>query len=311
MNGAKLKIIKSILFDKYSKKKASSIEEFPKTVLVDTTNYCNLNCSMCARKFMSRKKGFMEENLYRKIVDEIASVNKNVRLWMNFYGEGLAIKNAGLFNWISYAKSKGINKVLINTNGMLLDEECARKLVECGLDEIHIGIDAFTEETYRKLRVGGNFVRVVENTKKAIEIVNNSFKKRPKIVIQCVETIENAGEIKKFIDYWKHFKVSVMIRPKVSWAGAVEADNLVKIDRHPCYWLMETCVIGHNGLAFLCAVDYDGKFVAGDVNHETIKSVWNGKLKEMRILHTKGQYELLPQICRNCKDWQASEVKYY
>ena len=56
--------------------KATRIEEakdFPEVVLIDNTNACNLNCSMCdhhnVRKH--RKIQTMDWDLYTRIIDEI------------------------------------------------------------------------------------------------------------------------------------------------------------------------------------------------------------------------------------------------
>lgn len=70
-------------------------EVFPKVVLIDTISYCNLKCSMCFYRNMKRKKGIMSWDLFTKIIDEIADVDKNVRVWMVFLGEALLLTKSG------------------------------------------------------------------------------------------------------------------------------------------------------------------------------------------------------------------------
>ncbi len=65
---------------------------FPKVVLIDTVSYCNLKCSMCIHKDMSRKKGIMRWSLFTKIIEEIAVTDAGVRVWMIFFGEALILK---------------------------------------------------------------------------------------------------------------------------------------------------------------------------------------------------------------------------
>ena len=304
------KKVKSVL-NKALKVDKSNSEIFPSTIVLDTGNYCNLRCSMCARQVMTRKSGRMEKKIFEKIVDEISMVNKNTRIYMNFYGEPLTIKKLGLYEMIAYAKKKQIQEVLINTNANLLDEDCIKHLIDSGLDEIHIGIDACTSETYDKIRVKGDFNKVVRNTKKAIEIVRDSSNGKPKIVIQFIEMEENISEKDTFIEYWKKNDAIVMVRPKVSWMGAIKADNLTQTDRQPCNWITDICAIHWNGNVALCGCDYDGQFIAGNVNDESLQSIWQGKLKEIRAMHKQGTYNDLPPICRDCKDWQATKMKYY
>jgi len=66
--------------------------EFPNVVLIDTIRYCNLKCSMCVHKEMKRKKGIMPWNIFTKIIEEVAEVDKNIRVWMVFCGETLLMK---------------------------------------------------------------------------------------------------------------------------------------------------------------------------------------------------------------------------
>ena len=103
---------------------------FPKVVLIDTVSFCNLRCSMCVHKLMKRKKGVMSWQLFTKIIDEIADVDKGTRVWLVFFGEALIIKKRkpGIFEMIAYAKKKGLRDVVLNSNATLLDEQAAAKL---------------------------------------------------------------------------------------------------------------------------------------------------------------------------------------
>ncbi|MBI4595175.1 MAG: radical SAM protein, partial [Candidatus Tectomicrobia bacterium] len=138
-------------------------EYFPKVVLIDTISYCDLQCSMCGHRNMSRKKGRMPIELFKKIIDEIAERDKHTRVWLVFFGEALLLKKTNLFPMIEYAKGKGLVDVVLNSNGNLLNEDAARGLINAGLDSIYIGIDASTQNTYNQLRVGGNYHKVVNN----------------------------------------------------------------------------------------------------------------------------------------------------
>ena len=50
-------------------------------------------------------------------------------------------------------------------------------------------------------------------------------------------------------------------------------------DRWPCYWAMQTMSITDTGKVVTCAVDLDAKFIAGDMNQQSLKEVWSGELK--------------------------------
>lgn len=304
-----------IFVDQKNQNRLQDSGDFPKVVLIDTVSFCNLTCSMCVHPDMNRKRGVMPWNLYTKIIDEIAETDKNVRVWDVFFGEALILKKRKptIFDMIAYAKEKGLTDVVINSNANLLDKEAAADLIKCGLDAIYIGIDAFKPETYAKVRVGGNYEKTVQNIINLIELKKLLNAANPKVIVQFVEMDINKDEKDDFIRFWNEHGAIAKIRPKLSWAGMIDAPNLVlgNEDRWPCHWAMQTMSIIDTGEVVTCAVDLDAKFVAGNLNKQTIKEVWNGKLKELRQLHVSRRFEKLPENCRNCKDWQSARADYY
>ena len=292
------------------KKRIADPGIFPKVVLLDTITHCNLRCSMCGHPFMTRQKGKMSMPLFKKIIDEIASVDPNTRIWMVFYGEALMLKYK-LIWMINYAKNKGLTDVVLNSNGNLLDDEMIIGLIDAGLDAIYIGIDAFKKETYDKLRIGGDYDKVVKNVKRLLELKKELGVAHPEVYVQFVEMEDNFTQIEEFKKYWSERGAIVKIRPKVTWAGTVKPFKMVEKERYPCHWGMQSFNILWDGKVVLCAVDYDGKFIAGDVSKESIQEVWSGKLKGIRKMQIEGRYNELPGFCRDCKDWQAAQSAYY
>jgi len=305
---------KELLTRQIQEGRISDPGRFPKVVLIDTVSYCNLRCSMCFHREMTRKKGFMSWDLFTKIIDEIAEVDPDVRVWMVFFGEALILKKRKptIFDMIAYAKDKGLTDVVLNSNGNLLDADSARSLIESGLDAIYFGIDAFTPETYAKLRVGGDYQKTVDNLVYLLNLQREMGVNKPKVFVQFVEMVENKAEKEAFTKFWSEQGAIVKIRPMVSWAGMVEAPNLVlgNEDRWPCHWAMQTMSITDAGQVVTCAVDLDAKFVAGDVSRQSLREVWTGKLKELRELHLSRRFDLLPENCRNCRDWQSAYSDY-
>ena len=289
--------------------------DFPKVVLIDTISYCNLKCSMCVHKEMKRQKGIMSWNLFTKIINEIAKVDKSVRVWMVFFGEALLLKRKKptIFEMIAYAKSEGLTDVVLNSNANLLDESAAKGLIHSGLDAIYIGIDAFKPDTYAKIRVGGNYEKVFQNTIQLMKLKKLMNSEKPEVFVQFVEMDINQNEKEDFIHFWNQQGAAVKIRPKVSWAGFIDAPNLVldREERWPCYWAIRTMSITDAGKVVTCAVDLDARFIAGDINNQSLKEVWNGRLKELRQCHLFKQFHALPENCRECKDWQAARADYY
>jgi len=309
------KDIKSIKEEQARSERLSEAVNFPSVILLDTTSYCNLRCTMCGHKDMTRIKGNMKWELFTKLIDEIAEENRNARVWMVFFGEALLLKGKkshNVYDMIKYAKDKGLTDVVLNSNGNLMDNEASENLISCGLYAIYIGIDAFNPFAYSKVRVGGDYNVVVNNVIKLIKLKEKNKVDCPDVYVQFVEMEENKEQIKDFVNFWRKQGAKVKIRPKVSWAGIVEASNLTlsQQERWPCYWAMRSLSVTDQGKVVTCAVDVDAKFVVGDVNNQSIKKIWNGPLKDFRRKHLERRYNELPWPCRDCKDWQAARAEF-
>src|SRR5471030_1816229 len=169
--------------------RGKDVGEFPAVILLDSVSYCNLKCSMCFHKDMERPKGFMPWDLFTKCIDEIAIENKDARVWLVFFGEPLIRSRykPTIFDMIAYAKSKGLTDVVLNSNANLMTESASRKFIEAGLDAIYIGLDAFSADTYAKVRVGGNYEQTVQNVNNLIRIKRELGVSNPRVYTQFVE----------------------------------------------------------------------------------------------------------------------------
>lgn len=297
--------------------KANRIEEaleFPKVVLIDNISACNLKCSMCDHQNIRnyRKIEAMDIKLYRKIIDEIALENPHARIWQIFFGDPFLCID--MPERIAYAKTKGCTDVVLNTNGVLMTPDKSRQYIKAGLDAIYVGIDASTEAAYNQIRVGGDFNKVVDNVLKYKEILNEVGSKEQKLFVQFVVSEYNEHEVDSFKEFWTKVGVNVKIRPKISWAGLVEAENLrsnIEVERRPCYWAMQTINICADGRVALCSVDLHCRVACGNIVENSMKEVWQeGVLKQYRKFHTQGKYEKLPEICKCCRDWQSAYADY-
>src|SRR3990167_6797364 len=124
--------------------------DFPIRFNIEPTNYCNLRCSMCPRE-LNRPFGYMDFNLFQKVIDESILYGKRLIITINKDGEPLL--HTELPRMIKYAKDKkAAYKINFYTNGILLTEPKSLELIKSGLDTIHISIDALTKETYKKIK---------------------------------------------------------------------------------------------------------------------------------------------------------------
>jgi len=258
---------------------------------------------------MKRRKGRMAWPLFQKIIDEIAATRPQTRVWLVFFGEALILKKTtpSIFDMILYAKEKGLKDVVLNSNGNLLDRSTSEELIDSGLDGIYIGIDAFSAETYGKLRVGGNYPQTVRNVLDLVKVARAKKAASFSIQVQFVEMDENRHELDEFVRFWRSQGVSVKIRQKLTWSGLIpDVRHMQNSARHQCYWIMNSLSITDQGDVTLCAADPEGRLVVGDLRRHSISEIWNGKMKELRQIHEQRRWDELPFPCNECNDWTVS-----
>lgn len=133
---------------------------------IESTLACNLNCVMCHRKELAVGRNSFNITLeqFRKIVDKLPYLLK-----LNLQGMGEPLLSAELFEMVKYAKQKHIYVSTV-TNGMLMNEERAKKTLESGLDRVYFSIDSSDAKNYAAYRVNGSLEQVTNNLKKLTEL---------------------------------------------------------------------------------------------------------------------------------------------
>ena len=292
-------------------------ERFPSQVMVDITEVCNLGCIHCphpAFKLSSHyHKKMINPELNKKMVDEVREFGRGVTKYLRYTSNGEPLVHPKSYEMIQYAVEKSNTKVTLTTNGTLLNEKKMKKLLDTGLHMIDISVDAFSNETYAKVRVGGNLDITKKNIFKLLDL-RNQTEKKTKIIVSFVEQKENSDEINKFKEFWtKAGADEVLIRKLHSNSGTTLKDDEVyrnelnKIDvnqnRKPCLYPWERIILNARGMLAFCPTDWYGESEIIDYSETTIKEVWQNKFyKSLRDQHLKLEFKC--EFCKKCPDWK-------
>jgi len=280
---------------------------WPDRMYLESTNVCNLSCIMCPNGTgrMRRKKGFMDFELFKAIVDEMAPHVRATTL--HIWGEPLL--HPRIFDMIRYCHQKGLRNE-ISTNATLLDEERSRLLLEAGLDALYIGMDGATEETYERIRRRSDYSRTVANIRRFLQLKVEGGYSKPWVNLQIIEMRPTLGEIEKFRRLWSVPGVNrVHIKPFDSWGGQVEEINVLRADqpqlpkrRFPCPNLWYHVHIYWDGTLVCCDRDFDALYPLGNVSGGVMRA-WRGeRMALLRRKHILNQLEDVPS-CRDCVEW--------
>src|SRR5438132_2666283 len=166
----------------------------PVCVYLETTNRCNLLCTTCPRTYAELEPpADMSWELFTSIVDQIPNLQRAV---MHGVGEPMLVKN--LPKMVRYLKDRG-TYVLFNTNGTVLNEKNGRALIDAGLDELRVSLDASTPASYRAVRGKDYFNRILRNVRAFRNLQEREGKDRPRVSAWLTGLKETIAELPAFV----------------------------------------------------------------------------------------------------------------
>jgi len=166
----------------------------PVCLYLEVTNRCNLLCTTCPRTYAELEPpADMAWDLFVKIVDQVPDLTRAV---LHGVGEPMLVKN--LPTMVRYLKDRGAY-VLFNTNGTVLNERNGRALIEAGLDELRVSLDASNATSYLKVRGKNYFERILRNVKAFRALQEREGHAKPKVSAWLTGLRETIGELPAFV----------------------------------------------------------------------------------------------------------------
>ena len=170
------------------------VATLPRSLYLETTNRCDSKCQTCIRTFQSLEPPADLTLAQVKAIAEQFPVLERVVL----HGIGEPLLNAEIFEIVAYLKSRAPT-VLFNSDAISLTAERARRLIESGLDEYRVSLDAATRETYRRLRGVDQFDRVVANVRRLVELERERGRSVPRVSLWFTASRANLDELPAFV----------------------------------------------------------------------------------------------------------------
>lgn len=252
---------------------------------------------------MKRKKGDMGFALFKKIVKDCV---RNRITEIITHGSGEPLLNRQLVSFIRYAKQSGVKKVSFSTNAMLMDGKTASALVKSGLDEIIVSCDGHDNDSYGKVRRGGNYSVLKDNLNGLIETRNRLGSKKPIIILQMIlfGLTKNSGRfIKK---EWTGRVDEINIKNFDTFAGAVKQGQTEKYSPEnvpeyaECKSFERDMMVFWDGRVPLCVRDVNGVVCFGNLKKRNLMGVWNSPARREILRRQKEGGDLI--LCGNCRE---------
>ncbi len=168
--------------------------ELPKNLYVESTNRCNLKCKSCIqyRGNWEPQRDLSLAELVR-ITDQLPELE-----WTALHGIGEPLLNPALPAIIRHLKNRQVF-VCLNSNGILLDESHRYALIDAGLDELRISLDAASPQRYKVVRNSDEFDRIIHNVTALSNLLRMRKLSKPRISLWYLGNTENIYELPEFV----------------------------------------------------------------------------------------------------------------
>ncbi len=181
-------------FEKPEDELSSRVDTEPICIYLEVTNRCNLLCTTCPRTFEQLEpEADLSWELFTKIVDGVQNLKRVV---LHGVGEPMLVKN--LPQMVRYLKDRGVY-VLFNTNGTLLTEKNGLALIEAGLDEMRVSLDAADATVFKMVRGKDMFDRIVTNLRTFREMQQRLGTETPRVSMWLTGLRETLDQLDGFV----------------------------------------------------------------------------------------------------------------
>jgi MoaA/NifB/PqqE/SkfB family radical SAM enzyme len=181
-------------FDSVAAQRTQQAQALPVCLYLETTNRCNLLCTTCPRTYVELEPpADMSWELFTAIVDQITNLQRAV---LHGVGEPMLVKN--LPRMVRYLKERG-TYVLFNTNGTVLNLKNGRALIDAGLDELRVSLDASNAKSYLAVRGVDFFNRILKNVRTFRELQERESHEKPRVSAWLTGLKETIVELPAFV----------------------------------------------------------------------------------------------------------------
>jgi MoaA/NifB/PqqE/SkfB family radical SAM enzyme len=181
-------------FEKPEDELRARADSEPVCLYLEVTNRCNLLCTTCPRTYEELEpEADMSWELVTSIVNQFDSIKRVV---LHGVGEPMLVKD--LPERIEFLKKNGIY-VLFNTNGTLLNEANGERLLNTGLDELRVSLDAADSSVFQMVRGRDLFDRIVRNLTGFRRRQRELGVESPRVSLWLTGLRETIGQLEDFI----------------------------------------------------------------------------------------------------------------
>lgn len=274
----------------------------PAYIQIETTLVCNGDCWFCPQKEATRRPFYMEDRIWRKIIDETRGLGIIYRLFL--INEPFADKR--MIDIVRYIREDPTAQVEFNTNGELLTPDITDQLIDVGVEVMRFSVDGIRQETFVQSRQI-DYDTVYNNVEYFLEAANRTGKDI-RTEVRMIKLPGTEEEQKEYKDYWEARNPTAVIFTDLydyPWTGQTESLSL------PCIKIIDQMFFYVDGRATLCCWDASERQIVGDVREEEVLNIWNGEaLNRCRQILDEGRRDEI-HLCSRCDAYKHFDFEAF
>lgn len=296
----------------------------PESMHIDPANVCNFRCAFCPTgdnellRSVQRPAGHLDFDLYTRIIDQVAALVRQTGRTLSIlhlYKDGEPLLNQRLPEMAAYAKRAGVaDLVAMTTNGSLLTEERAGKLIDSGIDQVRVSVIHVSSARYRELtRTWADYEKIRTNVR-FLYAEKKRRKSHLHVLVKINDTALTDEERARFRADFGDISDDLRFDTLMGWSRSDVKDFTLGVEvstgmdgatalreRQVCPEPFSRLAVNFDGQVSVCCVDWSFGTIVGDLRRESVADVWNGeRLRRFRLTHLRGRRGDIP-ACANCQ----------
>lgn len=264
------------------------------TIDLELTNNCGQNCSFCPRTSLTRPKGFMEKELAKKLIDELAANNSRI----TFCGMGNPLLHPDFLEIADYCRSIDGLSFGVTIQAPALIEKNRKILIEARPGFVEISFPTIDKALFSCIFPGENLDTCLENVMALVE----ERKSNRGMGIVALETSQDKYSPEDQVKFWTDKDIACRVTHCHSRGGNLKNNELVlakPFHRKFCGLFATHAFITWEGKLLACCHDLTGETTISDLSKESLLQAGE---KKVQMINSEMPFK----ICQNCDEPAAA-----
>jgi len=289
-----MSIIATRVQEENKRTKYTESPPFPRNMLIEPTNACNLRCSFCPNRLSYRPRVTLPINLTQKILNEAYEAGTRE---VGFYLTGESFLHPELEDMVYLAAMCGYSYIYITTNGVAADKKRVESLSQNGLHSIKFSINA-GKLSYSKVHGRDYYDRVIQNLHDALAIRENAEKGLGALRRVMVSSVWNPST------EWEISNLKDELSPLVDDFFLVKEVERISIKENErkkvtCSLPFNRLHVTSEGFLSFCCADFNNDLTYADAASCSLLEAWNNETAKLfRNRFLSG--DISNTLCESC-----------